>query len=383
MVRVCVLVGLAMAGAVVGGGAPAGAAVSPSRVNLSLGDRSIRFSEAVDARVLVEPTQTARPTGTVAIVLDGTTTVASVPLRASAVPRGSGTAWLRSLPAGEHTITAVYSGDSRYAGATSHAASIDVRRANTTTVVRSLKPQVATGTVAKLTARVAPVAPAAGTPTGTVTFKAGSVVRTVPLVRGLATWKPRLPDGPYQIVAVYEGTADWEDSPGEPVAQRIGPDPVPEVDQAVTGTSGEVLMLSPSGPFTAAAQVFTAGVTGRIETVDLDAVCFGGMGGPGGSALTISIKALSGDSPTGAILGTGTATEGTVGDDGLSPIALSTPAPVTQGTRYAIVVAAPQLSLGCQLGQAQDGQSLVLLGPTWNAEMGTTSLRFRTWVRRP
>jgi hypothetical protein len=107
------------------------------------------------------------------------------------------------------------------------------------------------------------------------------------------------------------------------------------------------------------------------------------MGGPGGSALTISIKALSGDSPTGAILGTGTATEGTVGDDGLSRIALSTPAPVTQGTRYAIVVAAPQLSLGCQLGQAQDGRSMVLLGPSWNAEMGTTSLRFRTWVRRP
>jgi hypothetical protein len=106
------------------------------------------------------------------------------------------------------------------------------------------------------------------------------------------------------------------------------------------------------------------------------------MPGPGYLDVPITIKTLSGGNPTGAVLGTGATVTGYDESTGLTRIDMSTPAPVTAGTSYAIVLAAPQGGFGCQLGLADDGQSLVQLGPSWTTQ-STTSLRFRTWVLRP
>src|SRR5262249_13126352 len=105
------------------------------------------------------------PTGTVTFK-DGATTLATGQLNG----RSQATFTTTTLGAGAHSITAVYGGDGTFGTSTSAPLSQTVNQASTTTTVATSKSPIVFGESVTFTATVAPVAPGAGTPTGTVTF---------------------------------------------------------------------------------------------------------------------------------------------------------------------------------------------------------------------
>src|SRR5205823_9153493 len=92
-----------------------------------------------------------------------------------------------SLAAGPHTITATYGGDSSFsASPPSDPLTQTVNQASTTTTLASsLSPSVF-GQPVTVTATVAPVAPGAGTPTGSVAFSEGNTALGAVIQAGTA-----------------------------------------------------------------------------------------------------------------------------------------------------------------------------------------------------
>ena len=150
--------------------------------------------------------QAGTPIGTV-IFLDGTTVLGSAPLDAA----GQATIPV-SLGVGTHALTASFSGTSGFADSTSAAAAVTVNRAATTVALGSSVNPAVTGQAVTFTATVAAVAPGAGTPTGTVTFKDGNVVLGTVAVGtgGTATFTTSFAAaGGHAITAVYSGDSNF------------------------------------------------------------------------------------------------------------------------------------------------------------------------------
>ncbi|MEU4686984.1 Ig-like domain-containing protein, partial [Streptomyces xinghaiensis] len=167
------------------------------------------------AQVLPAAPGAGVPTGTVTFVLGGGggTFVRNVD------ETGHATLTVAVLPAGGYTVTATYSGDSRFtssAGSDTHT----VNGADTTTSVTGTPNPSAFGEPVTLTAVVQPLAPGAGIPTGNVVFSVGGGGGggfTVPLDAGgvaqltLST----LEVGPHPVTADYESAnGNFNDSTG-------------------------------------------------------------------------------------------------------------------------------------------------------------------------
>ncbi|MBC9726967.1 Ig-like domain repeat protein [Streptomyces sp. TRM68367] len=155
------------------------------------------------------------PTGTVTFNFgDGTTPVAA--------PLAGGTATVTrpytDRRDGPYTITATYSGDTRFADSTGTALHT-VDRASTSTAVVSAPDPSVVGELVTFTATVTPAAPGAGTPTGTVTFGFGDGTTPVAatLADGTATvthaYATRA-DSPYTITATYHESMAFAGSTG-------------------------------------------------------------------------------------------------------------------------------------------------------------------------
>src|SRR4029077_18347928 len=120
------------------------------------------FGQAVTLTATVSPS--SGPTGTVQF-FDGAT-----PLGTVALSGGTASLTTSTLAVGAHSITAVYSGDTNYAGSTSSALTQTVNRVTTATALTSsLNPSVF-GQAVTLTATVSP----SSGPTGTVQFFDGA-----------------------------------------------------------------------------------------------------------------------------------------------------------------------------------------------------------------
>ena len=87
---------------------------------------------------------------------------------------GVATCVTASLTPGNHTITAVYGGDTNFTFSTSSSVTQTVNQADTTTTVTSSLNPTVFGQSVTFTATVSVTSPGAGTPTGTVTFRDGS-----------------------------------------------------------------------------------------------------------------------------------------------------------------------------------------------------------------
>jgi len=160
------------------------------------------------------------PTGTVTFK-GGTAVLATVAVGSA----GTAAYATSTFTVATHPITAVYSGDSNYAGSTSAALSQKVEKAATSTsVVSSLNPSVV-GEKITLTATVIAVAPGAGTPAGTVHFMDGStLLGSHPLVGGVASLPDaKLAAGTHSITAVYVGNASFATSTSEVLLQTVNP----------------------------------------------------------------------------------------------------------------------------------------------------------------
>ncbi|MFI1155997.1 beta strand repeat-containing protein [Streptomyces sioyaensis] len=248
----------------------------------SLPDPSV-VGETVTLTATVSPVSPGAgiPTGTVTFVAtDGLTTVTLT----GTLSGGTTSVTSNGLvTAGVYTVTAAYGGDGNFTGS-SGADTQTVNQASTTTAVTSTPDPSAVGESVSFTATVAPVAPGAGTPTGTVTFVidgGGGGTLTGTLSGGTTTVSTSTLDpGTHNVTATYSGDADFSTSSGTDTQT---------VNQATTTTS----VVSAPDPsvfgepvvFTATVAVDPPGVgipTGTVAFV---------IDGAGGGTLTGTVVA--------------------------------------------------------------------------------------------
>ncbi|MER5377054.1 Ig-like domain repeat protein [Streptomyces sp. NPDC002553] len=188
------------------------AAPSPSVVG-----ETVTITVTVDPAGPVAP-ETGPPTGTVVLDFgDGTLPVTAALTGGSATVTHAYT----SRTGSPYTTTATYSGDVDFVFSTGTDLHAVDRALTTTTVTASPDPSVV-GQPVTFTATVAPVAPGAGTPTGTVTFFLGdgSTPATATLTNGTATVTRAYTDrrdGPDTVTATYSGDTDFAGSSGTTV----------------------------------------------------------------------------------------------------------------------------------------------------------------------
>jgi hypothetical protein len=195
-----------------------------SGLNPSIFGQSVTFT----ATVSVNPPGSGIPTGTVTFVDTTTafTICASVPL--VGVTAQCTTA---GLNAGLHDIQAIYSGDANFSGGNSNLLTQTVNQSATTTaLMSSLNPSVFNQAVS-FTATVTPVAPGAGSPTGSVSFVDTTLgvgltgCAAVPLnAVGMAVCTVfDLQAGNHDIRADYLGDANFQASTSTLVTQTVNP----------------------------------------------------------------------------------------------------------------------------------------------------------------
>jgi hypothetical protein len=161
------------------------------------------------------------PTGTVTF-LDGATVLATVMLDA----QGQAAYTTSQLSTGSHSITAVYGGDGNFSGLHAVGLTQVVNRATTSVSLSSDSPAASYGQAVTFTATVSAVAPGAGAPTGTVTFRDGDTVLAVVVVdaSGRATFTTStLAVGSHSITASYDGGPDFSTALSDLLAQLINP----------------------------------------------------------------------------------------------------------------------------------------------------------------
>jgi streptogramin lyase len=161
--------------------------------------------------------QAGVPTGTV-LFKDGNTQLGFAQVDAN----GQATLAV-SLGVGNHALTASFVSNT-FPGSTSAAVGVTVNRASTAVALTSSVNPAATGQVVTFTATVAVVAPGAGTPTGTVTFKDGDVVLGAVAVG--ADGKARVTTsfaavGGHAITAVYGGSGAFAASTSAVLAETV------------------------------------------------------------------------------------------------------------------------------------------------------------------
>ena len=149
-------------------------------------------------------------------------TSAARSLGTATLSKGAAALTSKTIPAGSHTVTAVYAGTTNFLGFTSNAVSLSVSAANTAVTLNS---SVASGSVVTYGTSVTFTAVAAVTdlststsliPTGTFEFLDGTTVLGIVTLNGqgtatfttktLARGRTRL------ITAVYIGTANFDGS---------------------------------------------------------------------------------------------------------------------------------------------------------------------------
>lgn len=166
-------------------------------------------SETFTATVVPLNADLATPSGTVTFY-DGTTALGTGTLNLS----GTATFTTGALAAGSHTIKAVYGSDSIFAMSTSATGTLVVNQSGTSTALAMSAASPSFGQSVTLTATVAPVAPGAGTPTGTVSYYDGaSLLGTGTLSSGVATLTMSdLSVASHSITAAYNGDPNFQAS---------------------------------------------------------------------------------------------------------------------------------------------------------------------------
>lgn len=247
------------------------------------------------ATVAVQAPGAGAPSGTITFT-DGATVLDTVPVNSGTNFQATYTT--SSLSVSQHVIVATYSGDDSFLSSNGNVLQ-KVQRAQTSTVVTSSANPAQSGQAVSFTATVAPVAPGAGLPTGSVRFTVNGANLGGPatLVNGVATSTSfaSLSPGTYAIKAIYNGDGNFVNSEGildQGNGQNVtkgatsmtldSSDSSSDFGQAVTFTStvaavapatgrptgvvqiweGEVLLgassLAPAGPNTSKAEFVTS-----------------------------------------------------------------------------------------------------------------------------
>jgi hypothetical protein len=171
------------------------------------------------ATVVAQAPGAGTPTGDVTF-LDGAS-----PLGTASLVAGKATFATALLGAGGHTLSATYAGDGNFAGGASGAAPLSVARGSTTTSLTASTTACAAGKPVILTATVAAILPATGTPGGMVTFLEGTtVLGTATLVGGTASLTTSaLAVGGHAVTATYAGDGSFAGSTSSPLSLEVRP----------------------------------------------------------------------------------------------------------------------------------------------------------------
>jgi hypothetical protein len=163
------------------------------------------------------------------------------------------------------------------------------------------------------------------------------------------------------------------------------------LDQSQSGIGSVRALLSERNIW---AQTFTNGVSGGLDQVDLAV----GRQGAQTTPLQVEIRAVSGGVPSGPALASATVPAASLprfGTVGFFSVPLTSPAPVTAGAQYAIVVSTPSCgfsncyvwALGPGANPYPAGLGLVTQdgGATWTPvnAFGATDFAFKTYVLPP
>jgi autotransporter-associated beta strand protein len=229
---------------------------SMTTASASAGSIVFGQSETLSATVTPAVGTTPTPTGSVVFMNNGAT------LGTATLTNGTAQLVTTTLPVGTLSITAVYQGDSNYAGSTSPATTVTVAQASTTTALTVTPNPSGFGQTATLKATITPVSPGSGSPTGTVTFmNGGTSLGTGTISAGVASlMTTALPMGANSITAVYGGDTDFITSTS------------PAVTANVSEAANTTLSVSPN-----------TAVTGQPVTLTATVVAASGMGTPTGT----------------------------------------------------------------------------------------------------
>ncbi len=216
---------------------------------------------------------------------------------------GSAILTTSALPVGADSITAVYSGDSDFAGSTSAAVSQTVSKATSTTALTSSLNPSASGASVTLTAAVS--GQFGGTATGSVTFSNGSTsLGTVSLTGGSAgLTTTTLPVGTDSITGVYSGDSNFTGSTSNTLSQVVVlPNPVPAIGSlspAFTDAGGATFTLTVNGSgFVSGSKIYwgtTALTTTYVSSSQLTAsVTAADIASVGTSSITVQTSTPGG-----------------------------------------------------------------------------------------
>jgi hypothetical protein len=210
--------------------------------------QAVTFTATVTARA----PGSGVPTGTVTFY-EGATALGSGSLDASGHASYSTTAFQLGVGTGQ-SITAVYIGDTNYAGGTSPATSQDVAKDATATSVVSSSASSVYGQSLTFTATVTASAPGSGTPTGNVSFYRGSTLLGTGALdaTGHASYTTtafQLGVGTGQsVTAVYSGDAGYLTSASAAISQDVAKDTtaVTVASSAPSAVYGQAVTLTAS-----------------------------------------------------------------------------------------------------------------------------------------
>jgi hypothetical protein len=244
------------------------------------------FEQSIAVSATVSSTATGTPTGTVTFS-KGNATLGSSPVNASGVAILS----IATLSVGTDSLTAVYSGDTNFAGCTSQALSQLVQKANTTTTLSSVPTSANLNQTVTFTATVAPGI--AGVPSGAVTFLDGSTQLGSSALSGsgVASFSTSaLTAGTHSITAEYGGDSNFNVSSSTGVSLVVmAPD---------FSVSAGALLPSSVTPGASATSTITIKPVGGLNPTTVALTCSVSTGAS--PAPTCSLGAISVTNNTGA-----------------------------------------------------------------------------------
>ena len=205
-----------------------------------------------------------------------------------------------NLSVGSHGITAVYTGNGSFSGSASTSSALGqiVNKAVTSTTISSNHNPSVFGQAVTFTATVRATAPGAGTPTGTVQFRAGSTNLGSPVVldgsgHAHTAALTTLSVGTHAITAVYSGASSFVASTSPAVSQKVNK----SASKAVVTSSKNPSVKGKAVTFTATVTAVSPGggtPTGKVQFM-LDGKAIGSLVtlSHGKAALTIAASKLT------------------------------------------------------------------------------------------
>ncbi len=272
--------------------------VIPTTTTLSSSNPVIQRGTSVTLTAVITPSQTGGPamTGTVQFTLNcvGCTNIGSAPIVA-----GQAQLTTSTLPGGNLTIIASYSGDTNYANS-SGAVSETVNLLSSTTAVSTSNAAIVQGTSVTLTAQVAPTHSGGPALTGTVQFYSAvsasggdnPIGGAVSLAAGQAQLTTTaIPSGTQLVVATYSGDANYATSTAS-TAEVVTPPPT----FTITANPTTVSITKPGG--SGSATLTFTGMNSYTGTISLSPPLCSGMPLETTCAFSVASVALSSSTTT-------------------------------------------------------------------------------------